>query len=220
MGVHLCCGNTSVTEDLLDRSEVRPTLHHMSRSRVPEHMGRQLVGGDPGLLPIAFHDFPHSLPCERPAPRVEEKPAWICSTLAQVHPRREVVTDGCDGVAAKRNHPLATALAGDGRRPVLQVDVEYVDSNCLADPGARAVQELEQGPVTHAKRCLPIGCVEQAKDLVDRQSLRQGGAPTGGVDEDGRIIRVFPRPDTTTGPLPGSERAGGSGCAPATTSGR
>ena len=29
---------------------------------------------------------------------------------------------------------------------------------------------------------------------------------------------VFPRPDTTTGPLPGSEGAGGSGCAPGTTS--
>ena len=29
---------------------------------------------------------------------------------------------------------------------------------------------------------------------------------------------VFPRPDTTSGPLPGSEGAGGSGCAPDTTS--
>ena len=29
---------------------------------------------------------------------------------------------------------------------------------------------------------------------------------------------VFPRPDTTTGPLPGSEGAGGSGCAPVSTS--
>lgn len=29
---------------------------------------------------------------------------------------------------------------------------------------------------------------------------------------------VFPRPDTTTGPLPGSGGAGGSGCAPASTS--
>ena len=29
---------------------------------------------------------------------------------------------------------------------------------------------------------------------------------------------VFPRPDTTTGPLPGSEGASGSGCAPASTS--
>ena len=95
------------------------------------------------------------------------------------HPASEPV----ERDVADRHEPLLVALADDPHEGAVDREVLAVEADRLADPQARGVQELEQGPVAQgvtgavpagsSRRLVAAGGLQQALDLVDGQRLGQ-----------------------------------------------
>ena len=76
--------------------------------------------------------------------------------------------------SAERQDALLVALARDDHREVLEVDLVDIEIDNLGDPRARAVEELDEGPVAQpGGRAKVAGVLDQREDLFVREGLGQ-----------------------------------------------
>ena len=112
--------------------------------------------GHPGPLGGLDQHRPGRLPRQPAAAGVQEqraRPRSAVPTASQLGPRaRQVGVDGLQGVGADRHEPLLAALAAQQHGAVDPVEVVDVEPDGLGDPGAGAVEHLEQGPVAQRQR--------------------------------------------------------------------
>ena len=61
VGVNLCRRDTAVSEEHLDHSQIRPSVEHVRREGVTEHVGMEAFT-DARLLCVAPYDLPQCVP--------------------------------------------------------------------------------------------------------------------------------------------------------------
>src|SRR5215218_5291106 len=88
---------------------------------------------------------------QRPALGVEEQ--LVPVALVEVRPAAaQVAPERIGGAAAERHDPLLAALADRANEPFLQVDPIAFEADRLADPQARAVEQLDERAVAEVAR--------------------------------------------------------------------
>ena len=142
--------------------------------RVPKGVRRD-VGADSGALHRRREHAPGALPREAPATVVEEQRRPTSAARGEPGTSAdEVGLDRLEGHPSDRHEPLLAALAAQQRGGRLAVEVVHVEPDRLGDPGAGAVEHLEQRPVAQRPRgALGARRVEDRLDLGDRDRLGQ-----------------------------------------------
>jgi hypothetical protein len=95
-------------------------------------------------------------------------------------------------------------------RPRVQVQVIDVEADCLADPGAGAVEQLEERPVTGGdRRPVEAGRLDDRDDVVDRQGPWQPPRRSRRPDRGRRVGNS--QPFAAGEPVQATDRDDGTG---------
>lgn len=151
-------------------------------------MGADL-GGKARAIGRGREDSVRTLPAQGGTPRVQEDPggtpAIPCQGCSASH---EIGLEGADGTGPDGQHALLATLAQDDDGAVLEIEVVDVQAGGLRHSHPGAVQQLHEGTVAQADRCLVIaGRTDQALDFVIRQCLGQSHRNGRWMDIGSRI---------------------------------
>ena len=151
MGINLGCGQGTVSEQFLHRTQIRTVIQHVRGKGMAQGVRMEWFG-DAGPLPGCFDDFPYRLPRDALAAFVEKQCAPLgnlgAGALFQLAtPRIEVCGDGPACATAQWHKPLLGALAHESRDVLVQVDVVQIRTGGFRDAAAGGVHEFEQGLV-------------------------------------------------------------------------
>src|SRR4029453_9941259 len=132
-----------MAEHFLNASEVSSSLDQVSGERVAEQVRVHAFRLQTGLLGQAPQDQEGSGPRQRPSLCVEEqlRPVPAVEVRASAG---EVTAECLHGLTTDRDDTLLAALSNRSDEPLFQVPACSIQSDRLADPEARAVEELDE----------------------------------------------------------------------------
>jgi hypothetical protein len=146
VGVELRRREVRMPEHLLDAPQVGTALEQVRGERVPEEMRVDPLGLEPGLRSQPAQDQERACPREGAAAGVQEEVGPVAAVEVG-SPARQIAAYRLGGAAADRDDPLLPALADAADEPSVEVDGPLLEAHRLADPEARAVEELDERAV-------------------------------------------------------------------------
>src|SRR2546430_7524789 len=120
----------------------------MRGKRVSQQVRVHAFRLEAGSFGEAPQDQERARPGERATLRVEEE-LWPVALVEERPPVGEVAAQRVRGMAANGDDALLVALACAADQAPLQVYVGLAETNSLADPKPRAVEELDQRAIAH-----------------------------------------------------------------------
>ena len=181
VGVDLRRREALVTEQLLDDAQVRAAVEQVRRERVAQGVGRDAVrqarAPAQPVQPVA-----QAADAERLAVVVEEDLGRRAASPDRSSQERrpavlEVGGHRGPGRAPEQPDPLLASLAEDANLTASQVERAEVRLGQLADPQARGVGRLDEGPVAQrqgGRQGDPVGRTRAARPWRGRRSRRRG----------------------------------------------
>src|SRR5918996_6034221 len=210
MRVELGGAEIGVSEHLLDAPQVGAALEQMRGEGVPEQMGVDLRGVEPGLGCEAAKD-------EERARARERTPLGVQEELRPVTPVEvgaaagEVAAEGLSSLRPQGDDSLLVPLPDAADEPALEVDAAPLEPDRLGDAQPGAVEELDEGAVAQRARRDPVGRVDQALDFGERKRPRKARAAARQVDVGGRVVGPEAERDEMAVEGAGGRGAGGGG---------
>ena len=176
-----------MAEELLHHPHVGPSLEQMRREGVSQVVRRH-DPWDARPATVRVEQPRAGLAREPSAASVQEQRPARSSGRERRSPAREVGGHGVARHASDRHEPLLAALAEhpDGR--VFEVDVVDVQTHELRHAQTRTVEELEDRPVARRRRGRVPGRLDDRRDLLDGERVRQRSGEPGTHDARGRVV--------------------------------
>ena len=153
-----------VTEHLLDRAQVGPSLQQVRRERVAQQVGMDAARLEPRPVGELAEDQERPRARQRATTGVEEEigsvaPVEVGASHREVPPKR-LCSRPADGHDA-----LLAALPDDAHEPTLEIDPALREPYRLRHPKARAVEELDERLVAHRSRLRSVRRLDQPLGL-------------------------------------------------------
>ena len=191
MGVALGRGHVSVTEQLLDRSEIGTAIEEMRRERVPEGVGMSRRRRTP------IEDATHIARSEPATTLVAEELVTGDDLASESEPTAQRIYRRL----AEGNESLARPLAPHPSRPLSEIEGADIESTQLSNSDTRAVEHLKHRVIAGPA---PLGLVridrglEQTLELVAVKHARKTRLATRHLHPSHRISRQATRFDRPT----------------------
>src|SRR5262245_36390977 len=156
MGVALSGGEAGVSQELLHSPYIGTALQQVSGERMAQRVGAHLAPRQhpPG---VAFDHGPDVAGHHPLLPTIEEQRLLGDILVREEGPPAafQILPHGGGGEVAQGDGALLAALPHDPDPPAVDVDVLQAETAQLGNPKARAVQKLQDGPITEGHRVRP-----------------------------------------------------------------
>src|SRR2546423_13306976 len=179
--VELRRGEVRVPEHLLDAPQVGSALEQVRCEGVAKEVRVDPLGLEPGLRSKPAQDQERACPREGAAAGVQEEVGPVAAVEGGP-PARQIAAYSLRGAPADRDDPLLAALADAADESSVEVDGALLEPHRLADPEARAVQELDERAVAERARRRPGRGLDQTLGLRGRQGPGQPPRPARQVE--------------------------------------
>ena len=182
-----------MTKQLLDGADVGAVIEHVSGTRMPEHMRRELVGEADNCAPVANHAI-GALTAQPPTALVEKDRLGVPAPGPTIGGQLSSPTDVEPAFECRRGHPterndaFLRPLAHEPHKAVVQVDIADRQPDDLGDPGTGAVERLQQRGISTADGVVASDRLDQAGHLVERERLGQAFRDRWDLDVGRRIV--------------------------------
>ena len=187
VGVELRGRDVGVAEHLLQRAQVAAARQQVRRERVAQRV-RAHLRGQPGRARVALDDLVEPL-ARQPGAAVVEEQARLQPVAGQ--PRAaalEVDLQRAAGGRADRDEPLLGALAARAQDALLEVHVADLEPGRLGGAQPAGVHDLQQRAVAQRGRLGALGLLEQERDLVAAEDLRELAGLARSAQVRGRVV--------------------------------
>ncbi|OPZ42586.1 MAG: hypothetical protein BWY94_02096 [Actinobacteria bacterium ADurb.BinA094] len=212
MGVDLCGGDRCVPEQLLDGAQISPSLEHVGRVRVPQHVRRRRIDA---RLPAVFYYEPTDVRREQRPAAAREQQHRLAPAAGHLRadgrggePRMafklaaaalEVAPQGGGRLLAERHDAGLAALAADHDLSLHGSHVAQAEPHQLHGAQAAAVEHLEDQAVAQGERVGALGRGDQSLHLGETQDARQPTTPARTGQAPRRVRRERPSLGEVTG---------------------
>ena len=149
------------------------TIHAARRQPRPLVVEEQRIGGPAAARPV-------------PRPRVPSRRVPRLGS-ADLFPVLQPRTNRRFGGSIERDDPLLAALSEHAHDPAAQIDVLEAESDELAQPQSRRVEQLQDRPVAAAERRRDVRHLEQPRHLRFTEMRRQALLAPRRADERRRV---------------------------------
>src|SRR6266536_4345532 len=185
--VQLRSRQIGVSEHLLHAAEVGSAFQQVGGERVPEQVGMDPLGLEPGRGREPSEDEERAGARQRPTLGVQEQLGPVAAVQIWP-PAREVALKRVYCLPPDRDDSLLVSLSDAADEPLREVDAGLVEPDGLADAQTGAVEQLDQRAVAQIARTRSARRLDEPFRLARGERPRKAPGPARKLELGGGIV--------------------------------